>query len=38
MNPTGTDKSVNRDLERKARTLAGWKSYITNITTRARSW
>jgi hypothetical protein len=28
---TGGDKSVNRELERKARTLAGWKSYITNI-------
>ena len=28
----GGDKSVNRELERKARTLAGWKSYITNIT------
>jgi hypothetical protein len=27
----GGDKSVNRKLERKARTLAGWKSYITNI-------
>jgi hypothetical protein len=28
---TGGDKSVNRELETKARTLAGWKSYITNI-------
>jgi hypothetical protein len=28
----GGEKSVNRELERKARTLAGWKSYITNIT------
>ena len=28
----GGDKTVNRELERKARTLAGWKSYITNIT------
>jgi Transposase DDE domain len=28
---TGSEKSVNRDLEAKARTLAGWKSYITNI-------
>jgi hypothetical protein len=27
----GGNKSVNRELERKARTLAGWKSYITNI-------
>jgi Transposase DDE domain len=29
---TGGEKSVNRALETKARTLAGWKSYITNIT------
>ena len=28
----GGDKSVNRELEQKARALAGWKSYITNIT------
>jgi Transposase DDE domain len=28
----GGEKSVNRELETKARTLAGWKSYITNIT------
>jgi hypothetical protein len=28
---TGTDKSVNRELEAKARGLAGWKGYITNI-------
>jgi hypothetical protein len=28
---TGGEKSVNRDLEAKARILAGWKSYITNI-------
>ncbi|MCK0438383.1 IS1634 family transposase [Gordonia alkaliphila] len=27
----GADKSVNRELETKARTLAGWKAYITNI-------
>jgi len=27
----GADKSVNRELERKARALAGWKGYITNI-------
>jgi hypothetical protein len=27
----GGDKTVNRELETKARTLAGWKSYITNI-------
>jgi transposase len=28
---TGTHKSVNRELEAKARGLAGWKGYITNI-------
>jgi len=28
---TGADKSVNRTLEAKARTLAGFKGYITNI-------
>jgi hypothetical protein len=28
---SGGDKSVNRELEAKARTVAGWKSYITNI-------
>lgn len=28
---TGADKSVNRALETKARTLAGWKAYATNI-------
>jgi hypothetical protein len=28
---TGGDKSVNRDLEAKARALAGLKAYITNI-------
>jgi hypothetical protein len=27
----GGQKSVNRDLEAKARALAGWKGYITNI-------
>ena len=27
----GADKSVNRDLEAKARALAGWKGYITNL-------
>ncbi|WP_035718374.1 IS1634 family transposase [Gordonia terrae] len=27
----GADKSVNRELETKARTLAGWKAYATNI-------
>jgi transposase len=28
----GGDKTVNRDLEAKARALAGWKGYVTNIT------
>ena len=28
---TGGEKSVNRPLEAKARTLAGWKAYITNL-------
>jgi hypothetical protein len=27
----GADKSVNRPLEAKARALAGWKGYITNV-------
>ncbi len=27
----GADKSVNRELEAKARMLAGWKAYATNI-------
>jgi hypothetical protein len=29
----GADKSVNRALEAKARALAGWKGYTTNLTT-----
>ena len=29
----GADKSVNRTLEAKARTLAGWKGYTTNLAT-----
>jgi hypothetical protein len=29
---TGADKAVNRTLEAKARTLAGWKGYSTNLT------
>ena len=29
---TGATKSVNRDLEAKARALAGWKGYTTNLT------
>jgi hypothetical protein len=27
----GADKSINRALETKARALAGWKGYITNL-------
>ncbi len=29
---TGADKAVNRTLEAKARSLAGWKGYSTNLT------
>ena len=29
----GADKSVNRTLEAKARALAGWKGYTTNLAT-----
>lgn len=28
---TGATKSVNRELEAKAKALAGWKGYITNL-------
>jgi hypothetical protein len=28
---TGGTRAINRDLEAKARTLAGWKPYITNL-------
>jgi Transposase DDE domain len=28
---TDATKTVNRELEEKARTLAGWKSYVTNL-------
>jgi hypothetical protein len=31
--PVGADKSVNRTLEAKARALAGWKGYTTNLAT-----
>lgn len=31
---TGATKSVNRDLEAKARALAGWKGYSTNLTSQ----
>ena len=34
---TGGDKSVNRELDAKARTLAGWRSYVTNINRPSRS-
>ena len=30
---TGAEKAVNRTLEAKARALAGWKGYSTNLTT-----
>jgi hypothetical protein len=29
----GGERSVNRELEAKARTLAGWKNHITNTST-----
>jgi transposase len=29
---TGATKSINRDLEAKARALPGWKGYTTNLT------
>jgi transposase len=29
---TGETKTINRDLEAKARALAGWKGYTTNLT------
>jgi len=32
---TGATKSVNRTLEAKTRTLAGWKGYTTNLTTES---
>jgi hypothetical protein len=35
---TGGTRAVNRDLETKARTLAGWKPYITNILDAEPSW
>ena len=35
---TGGTRTVNRDLEAKARTLAGWKPYITNILHAEPSW
>jgi hypothetical protein len=35
---TGGSRAVNRDLETKARMLAGWKPYITNILDADPSW
>jgi hypothetical protein len=35
---TGGSRTVNRDLETKARTLAGWKPYITNILDADPAW
>jgi transposase len=35
---TGGTRAVNRDLETRARTLAGWKPYITNILDAEPSW
>ena len=28
---SGATRSINRDLEKRARTLAGWKCYVTNL-------
>jgi len=28
---SGATRSINRDLEKRARTLAGWKDYVTNL-------
>ena len=28
---SGATRSINRDLEKRARTLAGWKGYVTNL-------
>ena len=35
---TGGTRAVNRELETKARTLAGWKPYITNIVDADPAW
>jgi hypothetical protein len=35
---TGGTRAVNRDLETKARTLAGWKPYVTNILDADPAW
>ena len=31
MRLSGDIRSINRDLEKRARTLAGWKGYVTNL-------
>ena len=31
MHLSGATWSINRDLEKRARTLAGWKGYVTNL-------
>jgi transposase len=35
---TGGTRTVNRDLEAKARALAGWKPYVTNIIDADPAW
>src|SRR5688500_1179473 len=35
---TGGTRAVNRDLETKVRTLAGWKPYVTNILDADPAW
>jgi hypothetical protein len=35
---TGGTRAVNRDLETKARTLAGWKPYVTNLLDADPAW
>ena len=35
---SGGTRTVNRELETKARTLAGWKPYVTNIVDADPSW
>jgi hypothetical protein len=35
---TGGTRTVNRDLETKARALAGWKPYVTNLVDTDPSW
>jgi hypothetical protein len=35
---TGGTRAVNRDLETKARALAGWKPYVTNILDADPAW